>query len=328
MTSRPLNRLRQNLGDNRELAVIYGILLLVIGIGVLLSPDFRTSDNLFNVMRQAVPLGLIAVGQTVIIIAGGIDLSVGATISLVAVYTSGLMRGQSDFGAIALVVLIVTGMALLVGLVNAWVSTALRVPPFIATLGTGSIVQGLVLLYTKSPVGRISPGWEFFAEGMIGPVPFPVIFLALLVLLTHLMLTRTVIGRYVFALGGSEVVARWSGIQTRRTLYFAFLFCSFTAALCGLFLTSRMGIGDPQVGGLSYDRYDLDSIAAVLIGGTRLGGGKGSVLGTIAGVLILLTLNNLFNLIGVTSYYQWIIKGIIVLFAVAVYSINRRGTQP
>lgn len=319
-----ISRVRQSLGDNRELALIYGILLVVFGAGLLLSPDFRTTENLFNVLRQAVPLGIIAVGQTIIILAGGIDLSVGATISLVAVYTTGLMRGQEGVGAIVFVLPVVIGMALLVGLCNAWVSTALRVPPFIATLGTGAIVQGLVLLYTKSPIGNIPDEWEYFAEGMIGPIPFPVIFLIVLVLLTHIMLTRTVIGRYVIATGGSEVVARWSGIQTQRTLLFAFLFCSFTAALCGLFLTSRMGVGDPQVGGLSYDRYDLDSIAAVLIGGTRLGGGKGSVLGTLAGVLILLMLNNIFNLIGVTTYYQWIIKGIIILFAVAVYAVNRR----
>jgi ribose transport system permease protein len=130
------------------------------------------------------------------------------------------------------------------------------------------------------------------------------------------------LGRHIVATGGSEVVARWSGIRTKRIIMFAYMFCSLTAAMTGLFLTSRMAIGDPLVGGLNYDRFDLDSIAAVLIGGTRLGGGKGGVMGTVAGVLILSVLNNIFNLIGVSPYYQWIIKGLIVLAAVAL-SVRR-----
>ncbi len=313
-------KLQQFLHNNTELVRIYGILLLIIVAASIASPDFRTAQNLFNVLRQSVALGLVSIGQTIVILTGGIDLSVGSTISLVAVYTSGLMAGQEGLGIILGVVLATLGGALLVGAVNAAVITQLRVTPFIATLSVASIVQGLVLLYAKTPKGAISPEFRYFAEGMAGPVPVPVIFLALLLIATFVMLTRTVWGRYIYATGGSEVVARLSGIRTKLIILFAYMFCSLTAGLSGLFLTSRMGIGDPQVGGLNFDRFDLDSIAAVLIGGTRLGGGKGSIIGTIAGVLIVTVLNNIFNLTGVSTFYQWIVKGVIILVAVAAYT--------
>jgi ribose transport system permease protein len=230
------------------------------------------------------------------------------------------MAGQA--GVILKVVSLTTAMAMAVGLANGLIVTRFKVAPFITTLGLGAIVQGFVLLYAKRPVGRISPGWNFFAEGMLGPVPFPVIFLGVLVLLTALFLTRTVAGRHLVATGGSEAIARLSGIRTSWVILYTYIFCSFTAGLTGLFMTSRMAIGDPQVGGLNYDRFDLDSIAAVLIGGTRLGGGKGSVFGTLAGVLIVSVLNNIFNLVDVSTYYQWIIKGLIIIGAVAIYSLR------
>ncbi len=317
---RRIGRLQRLVQENAELFIIYGILIVIAGISALAMPAFRTPQNLFNVLRQAVALGMVSVGQTFVILAAGIDLSVGATISLVAVYTSGLMDGRPGLQVIAPIVLLMLAVALLVGLVNGWVITKLKVPPFITTLGMGSILQGFVLLYAKRPVGRISPGWNFLAEGMIGPVPFPVLFWLALLLLAAVLSTRTVLGRHIVATGGSETIARWSGIRTTRVISFAYMFCSFTAALTAFFLTSRTGVGDPQVGGLDYGRFDLDSITAVLIGGTRLGGGKGSVIGTLAGVLILSILNNIFNLANVSPYFQWIIKGIIVLVAVAIYA--------
>lgn len=327
-TAKPkLSQLQQFLHNNTELVRIYGILLLIIIAAAIASPDFRTADNLFNVLRQSVALGLVSAGQTLVILTGGIDLSVGSTISLVAVYTSGLMAGQAGLGIILGVILATLGGALLVGAINAAVITQLRVTPFIATLSIASIVQGLVLLYAKTPKGAISPGFRYFAEGMVGPVPVPVIFLALLLIATFVLLTRTVWGRYIYATGGSEIVARLSGIRTKLILLFAYMFCSLTAGLSGLFLTSRMGIGDPQVGGLNFDRFDLDSIAAVLIGGTRLGGGKGSIIGTLAGVLIVAVLNNIFNLTGVSTFYQWIVKGLIILVAVAAYTFIKSDDQ-
>jgi ribose transport system permease protein len=191
-------------------------------------------------------------------------------------------------------------------------------------MAVGSLVQGIVLMYTKRPKGRISPWWGYFANGTFGPVPVAVLFLILAIVVAHFLLTRTVLGRYIFATGGSERSARLSGIRTQRVILFTYLFSSFMAALSALFLISRMGVGDPQVGGLNYDLYDLNSIAAVLVGGTALTGGVGSIIGTVAGFLIVSLLNNIFNLVGVNTFFQWIIRGLIILAAVAVYRMQRK----
>ncbi len=317
------NRWSRLVDDHRELLTISAVLLALVIIAVVATPKFSSSRNLFNVLRQAVALGLVSVGQTAAILVGGIDLSVGATISLVGVYTTGLMANYASPGAVVLIVLAMILLALVIGFTNSLVITRLHVAPFIATMGIGAIVQGMVLMYAKRPGGKIAPGWDFFAEGMIGPVPFPVLFLLVFVVLTGLYLRRTATGRHIVATGGSEMIARLSGIVTWRVISYAYMFSTFMAALSALYLTSRLGAGDPLMGGLAYDRYDLDSITAVLIGGTRLGGGKGGVAGTIVGVLIVSVLNNMFNLTGVNPYMQWVIKGLIFIGAVAIYASRR-----
>ena len=307
-----------------EIVTIY-ILLFVIAIaGAVFTRDFLKPQNLMNIFLQSVALGLVAIGQTFVILGGGIDLSVGATISMVAVYTSGLMAGSPAVGVAIPVLLLTICMALAVGLLNSLLVSRLRIAPFIATMAVGSLIQGVVLMYAKRPKGRISPWWGYFANGTLGPIPFAVLFLVLAVVVSHLILTRTVLGRHIFATGGSERSARLSGIRTERTILFTYVFSSFMAALSALFLISRMGVGDPQVGGLNYDLFDLNSIAAVLVGGTALTGGIGGVIGTVAGFLIVSLLNNIFNLVGVNTFYQWIIRGLIILGAVALYRMQRK----
>ena len=314
---------RRMLDEQRDVLIIVGILLGIILLAAIFVPDFRSVKNLSNVLRQAVGLGIVSVGQTLAILVGGIDLSVGATISLVNVYAAGFMARYTAPLMVAGMVGALLLLGLVIGFVNANIITRFRLAPFIATMGVGAVLQGVVLQFAKKPGGKIAPGWEFFAEGKIGPVQFPVIFLASLVAITWMLLSRTVWGRHVKATGGSEQAARLSGVQTRRVTAFAYMFCSLMAAITGLYLTARMGAGDPRVGGLEYERFDLDSITAVLIGGTRLGGGKGSIIGTLAGVLIVSYLNNIFNLVGVSTYLQWVIKGLILLGAVAIYSVRR-----
>jgi ribose transport system permease protein len=311
------------LDENRDMVAIYLILLVIVCIALIAAPDFRSVGNWFNVLRQAVGLGVVSLGQTLVILSGGMDLSLGANMSLVAVYASGWMAGRAGWGVILPVVLATSLMGMFVGLINGTFVTRLKVPPFLATMGVGAVVQGLVLLYAKHPVGKSSPEWIYFSEGMIGPIPFPVIILAVLTVLVYILVTRTTVGRHLIATGGNEEIARLSGIRTQRIILFAYIFCGLMAALAGLFMVSRMAIGDPQVGGLNYDRFDLDSIAAVLIGGTRLGGGKGSIAGTFAGVLIIAILNNIFNMMAISTYYQWIIKGIIILAAAAIFAARK-----
>lgn len=320
--TKPRGNFRRFLEDNADQISIYAILGIIILISAFVSEDFRTGQNAVNVLRQSVALGIIAIGQTVVILNGGIDLSVGSTISLIAVLGSGLMNSEPGFFVFMPAVLIALAVAAVIGVANGFVVTFLKVTPFIATLSIASIVQGILLLYTKVPVGGVSPEWRFFAEGQIGPVPFPIIFLILLIVGTYILLTRTTLGKHLIATGADATVARLSGIRTTQVTIFAYMFCSVAAGLTGLYLMSRMGIGDPQVGGLNFDRFDLDSIAAVLIGGTRLGGGKGSVIGTVAGVLIVAVLNNIFNLTEVSTFYQWIVKGLIIIGAVAVYTLR------
>jgi ribose transport system permease protein len=312
---------------NIEVVTIYLILVVLVILGAVLAHGFLKTQNILNILLQSVALGLVAIGQTFVIIGGGIDLSVGATISMVAVYASGLMAGSPALGVAIPVLLLAFCMALAVGALNAFLVTRLRIAPFIATMAVGSIVQGIVLMYTKRPKGRISPWWGYFANGMVGPVPFAVLFLVVAIIIAHFVLTRTVRGRHILATGGNERSARLSGIQTGRVLLFTYMFSSFMAALSALFLISRMGIGDPQVGGLNYDLYDLNSIAAVLVGGTALGGGVGGVIGTVAGFLIVSLLNNVFNLMQVSTFYQWPIKGLIILAAAAAFSMQRRRRQ-
>lgn len=311
--------------EQRDVIIIVGILLGIVILAGGFIPEFRTARNLINVLRQGVALGIVSVGQTLAILVGGIDLSVGASISLVDVYATGFMAKYTAPWMVAGMVVVLLSLGLFIGFVNANIVTRFKLAPFIATMGVGAILQGLVLQFAKKPGGKIAPGWEFFAEGKFGPIPFPVVFLAALIGITWLMLSRTVWGRHLKATGGSILTARLSGVRTRRVTTIAYMFCSLMAAITGLYLTSRMGAGDPRVGGLEYERFDLDSIAAVLIGGTRLGGGKGSIIGTLAGVLIVSYLNNIFNLVGVNTYLQWIIKGLILLGAVAVYSVRRDG---
>ena len=314
---------RRFLDEQRDVLIIYGLLGLILLLAAIYIPEFRHPANFINVLRQSVALGIVSVGQTLAILVGGIDLSVGATISLMNVYSSGFMAKYTTLPLVLGMVVALLALGLFFGFVNANIITRLRVAPFIATMGVGAVIQGMVLLYAKKPGGRITPGWAYFAEGEIGPIPFPVVFLFVLVAVTWVLLSKTIWGRHVKATGGSELIARLSGVETRRVITFAYMFCGAMAAVTGMYLASRMGAGDPRVGGLQYDRFDLDSITAVLIGGTRLGGGKGGVIGTIAGVLIVSVLNNIFNLMGVNPYLQWIIKGLILLGAVAIYSARR-----
>ena len=318
-------RWRRFVDEQRDVLVVYAILLGIVLLAYIFLPDFRGAGNFLNVLRQSVSLGIASVGQTLVILVGGIDLSVGATISLTNVYSSGFMANFTSPGLVVLMVIALLAVGLFIGFINANVVTRLKVAPFIATMGVGAIIQGLVLLYAKKPGGSITDAWAFFAAGRIGPIPFPVIFLAVLIAITWVLLNKTVWGQHLKATGGSELIARLSGVETRQVTTYAYMLCSLMAAVTGMYLASRMGAGDPRVGGLQYERFDLDTITAVLIGGTRLGGGKGGVIGTVAGVLIVSVLNNVFNLVGVNPYFQWIIKGSILLAAVAVYSVRQNG---
>ncbi len=298
--------------------IVYFVLVSLIVATSLLSDIFLTSRNIQNLLRQVVPLGLVSVGQTFAILTAGIDLSIGSVVSMASCLTTGMILGREPL--ILPVVAFVIVAALFIGFCNGFVITRTRVHPLIVTLGMMSVVQGGLLLYTKSPVGSVPPLFDFLAWGQVWFIPFPIFLFAAVAAAGIFILRRTTLGRYVYATGGNEEVARLSGIKTDRVKIVTYMICSFTAAVTGIFLASRMGMGDPLVG----ERYMLDSILPVLIGGTSLTGGKGGISATIAGVFIFAILSNALNLLDVSAYWQWIIKGLIIIVAVAFYTKKRR----
>lgn len=300
--------------QDRNTVIVYLVLVGLIVATSLLSDIFLTSRNIQNLLRQVVPLGLVSVGQTFAILTAGIDLSIGSVVSVASCLTTGMILGRDPLilPVLALVIL----LALFIGFCNGFVITRTRVHPLIVTLGMMSVVQGGLLLYTKSPVGSVPAVFDFLAWGKVWFVPFPIFLFAAVASSGIFILRRTTLGRYVYATGGNEEVARLSGIKTDRVKIITYMICSFTAALTGIFLASRMGMGDPLVG----ERYMLDSILPVLIGGTSLSGGRGGIGATIAGVFIFAILSNALNLLDVSAYWQWIIKGLIIIVAVAFYT--------
>ena len=299
--------------QDRTTIFVYLVLVGLVVATSLLSDVFLTPRNIQNLLRQVVALGMVSVGQTFAILTAGIDLSIGSVVSMASCLTTGMILGREPliFPVVALVIV----LALFIGFSNGFIITRTRVHPLIVTLGMMSVVQGGLLLYTKSPVGSVPPSFDFLAWGMVWVVPFPIFLFGAVAAAGIFILRRTTFGRYVYATGGNEEVARLSGIKTARVKIVTYMICSFTAALTGIFLASRMGMGDPLVG----ERYMLDSILPVLIGGTSLTGGKGGVGATIAGVFIFAILSNALNLLDVSAYWQWIVKGLIIIVAVAFY---------
>ena len=304
--------------QDRNTIIVYFVLLGLIVATSLMSDIFLTSRNIQNLLRQVVPLGLVSVGQTFAILTAGIDLSIGSVVSMASCLTTGMILGREPL--ILPVVAFVIVLALFIGFCNGFVITRTRVHPLIVTLGMMSVIQGGLLLYTKSPIGSVPPVFDYLAWGKVWFFPFPIFLFAAIAAAGIFILRRTTFGRYVYATGGNEEVARLSGIKTDRVKIMTYMICSFTAAAAGIFLASRMGMGDPLVG----ERYMLDSILPVLIGGTSLSGGKGGISATIAGVFIFAILSNALNLLDVSAYWQWIIKGLIIIVAVAFYTNKRR----
>jgi len=291
--------------------IVYGVLMALILASSVTSDVFPTSRNFNNLIRQAVALGIVSIGQTLVLLTAGIDLSVGSVISLTTCLTTGLIHGRGDL--VLPVIALVIVAALFIGFCNGVLIVKTRVSPLIVTLAMMSVVQGAVFLYTKGPVGEVPQSFSFIAWGKFGFMPFPIFILATVAAAGIILQRQTTFGRSLFAIGGNEEVARRSGIHVDRIKVATYMICSFAAALTGIFLSSRMGQGDPLAG----ERYMIDSIIPALIGGTSLMGGKGGIVGTIAGISILTIVSNILNLLNVETYWQWVVTGVIVIVAVA-----------
>ena len=292
----------------------YGLLmafLVLVVVLALLSPAFLTSRNLLNIVRQTSIHGIMAVGMTLVILTGGIDLSVGSLLAL-----AGILCATLDHlgWPVALVVALTLLFGSLLGLVNGVVITRGKVTPFVVTLGTMSIFRGTALYFTNAqPISEFSPTLRFLGAGQIlGWLPVPILVFLLSVGAVAVLLRRTRLGRHLYAIGGNLQAARLCGIPVERTTTAAYVLCGVTAAMSAVILTARLNAAEAIAG----TGDELDVIASVVIGGTSLSGGRGSVWGTLLGALLIGTINNGMNLLGISPYFQLILKGAVIVAAV------------
>ena len=298
---------------NGPIFAVYLFIILLFIVGATQSERFLSVRNLTNVARQSAFLGIVALGQMLVILTAGIDLSVGSLVKLSILVSAIVMNGDSANHGIAIAATLALG--LVVGLVHAFLVNELKIAPFIVTLASLGILRGISLSISDSPVGKASREFLMFYVQKIGPVPVIALMFFALLILTMLLLRYTVFGKHLFAIGGNEEVARLSGVPVKRVRYGVYVICSLTASVTGLLWLSRMGVGDPAIG----DGIELQAITAVIIGGTSLFGGRASVLGTLGGVLLLGVTANLLVMLGVNQFIQGLIQGLIIVAAVAIY---------
>ncbi|WP_019813378.1 ABC transporter permease [Saccharomonospora saliphila] len=300
------------------LVLIIGSVLVGLSGGVLLD-----QGGVLNILTRSTALGLVAIGQTMVILTGKLDLSVAYLVGLCSLIGAETMAG--DPGMIVPAVLLTLAVAAGVGLANGLIVTKLKVNAFIATLGTGLVIRGYLEHSYDGPSGNVPRLFQHLGYDRIGPVPVSAFLMLGLALLAWWFLTRTRGGYHVYAVGGDEEVARFSGIRTERTVLTVHVLCSVAAGLAGLFLASRLGSGAPWVGTDAV--YDLESIAAVVLGGTLLAGGRGGIAGTVGGVLILATLDTVFDDLGVDPFFKDVVRGVVLIVAVALYARRRRTSR-
>jgi ribose transport system permease protein len=308
--------------DPLDLLVNYGI-WAALGIAILVStvsaPHFLSAANIHDLMSATAVLGIVSVGQTVVILSGGIDLSVGMVMGLVTVLTNGIMNGDP---ALALpMVFLGVAIGLAIGFANGVLLVLTRVDPLILTFGMLSILTGAIFVYTDRTIGSAPGNFRQIAEGTLGPFPMLFVVMLLAALIAWLLLTRTRFGCQVYAIGGSEEHARRAGIAIGRMKVAIYTLSGLFAGIAGVGLAARDRSGYTLAG----QGFELDSIVAVVLGGTSLAGGRGSVLGTIAGVLFLTILSNGLNLAGISPYTQQVVKGVVVVAAVVLYSRKRQA---
>ena len=304
------------------------IVLIVVFIACLIAvtihdggtSEFLSVDNVREMFVRSVALGIVAAGQTLVILGASLDLSVGWVVGLGSILAAETMNGQDSRIVLGVLAVLLFGAG--VGLVNGLVITKLRVNAFIATLGMALILRGYVEANYAGPVTGVPDGFQRLGFESVGPVPVSVVLLLAVVAGAWLLLRYSRFGNRLYAVGGDEEVAKLSGVRTHRVIILAHVLCAVAAAITGLFIASRLGAGSPTIaieGG-----YDLESIAAVVLGGTYLLGGRGGVLGTLAGVFILAMLDNTFNQLEVNAFAKDVARGVIIIAAVAAYSVRWR----
>lgn len=311
-----------------KLSLPAAVVLAGLSIGFFVVVALATSETaqlsgqgIAGLLQRMVALGLVAIGQTFVILVGSIDLSVAALISAVAVFASHIMQG--DPVMIVPAVLLCLAFCVAVGFVNGALVAYGGINPLIATLGTGLIIQGVLAASFGALQGSVAREFQLIAYGGVLGVPYSLLLLAVLSVVAAFMLDRTLFGARIYAVGGNSDGARLAGIRTERVILSAHIVASLFAGAAGLYLAARLQSGTPWIGRDGI--YDLESIAVTVIGGTVLAGGKGGVAGTLAGVLLFASLDAAFNMLGIDAFLKQVLRGAIVIAAVAVHAVRTKG---
>lgn len=308
------------------------VLILICMVFAYLQPAFVSERNIFNVLRQVSIYGLLAVGMTFVILTGGIDLSIGSVLAFAGLVGASVEKGgrgllsvgaageAAGYGVPAALAAAI-GVGLIAGLLQGLTVTKLKVPPFIVTLGGMSVFRGAALLWSSGqPISAFRDEYKYIGQGFIGPVPIPVIIFLACAVIGFIVLTYSRYGRHIYAIGGNLEAARLSGLNTGQLLLSVYVISGFFAGLSGFLLSSRLNSAE-QVAGVG---YELTVIAGVVIGGTSLFGGEGGIFGTVVGILLIGVLSNGLTLLNVNPYYQQIVVGLIIVFAVFFDQIIKR----
>lgn len=296
------NKFKENLDKYKSLI---GLVLLCVVI-TFVSPAFMTLSNITNVFTQVSTNAIIAVGMTFVILTGGIDLSVGSTVAISGAFAASIIKSTNN---VFLAVLAASIVGIVIGLINGLLISKGKLQAFIATLATMTIFRGATLVFTNgTPISKLPENFVNIGNGKLGFIPIPVIITVIVLVIAIYVLTQTRFGRYLYALGGNEDSARLSGINTTKIKTLVYVISGFASSIAGVIIASRIGSASPNAG----TGFELDAIAAVVIGGTSLAGGEGRITGTLIGALIIGVLNNGLNLMNVSPFYQSIVKGLVI----------------
>lgn len=305
--------------ENPGIVVIF---IFVILLFTILSRNFLTLGNLTNILIQNADIAIIAIGQTFVIITAGIDVSVGTSV-VVSSYITGILISAGYNVVLSIIAGLLIGI--LIGLINGLVVTKLKVTPFITTLGMMSIGRGLVYVYSQGiPIsGLKNPAFTWLANGKIVFIPTPIVLVFIVGLLAYILLNNMKIGRHVYALGCNEEAAKLAGISITKTIVFVYVMAGLLASLSGMLLTARLSSATASLG----SGMEMTSIAAVVLGGSSLSGGKGGVIGSVIGAYLMACLANGFVLLGVNPYWQTVVTGAIIILAVAMDQIRQKSNS-
>ncbi|MCR1786462.1 ABC transporter permease [Nocardioides carbamazepini] len=315
-------------GTLTSTGIVLAVLAGAVVVGTILTGiegrNFFSTGNLRDILTATSVLGFIAIGQTLVVLGGSLDLSVPFVASLTGVVAGGVMAGES--GRVVPGVLVGIALAALIGLVNGLVVSILKVHGFIATLGMGLVISGYIASTYQGNHGSAPRSFRTIGISFLGPVPVSTLIMLGCALLAIVLLRRTRLGHHLYAVGGNPEVARLSGVRTAVPVIAAHVLCSVLAGFAGLLLLARLSVGNPTIG--SQGQYDLMSIAAVVLGGTVLAGGKGNVTGTLAGVAIFAVMDNVMAVMETDPFLRNVVRGVVIVAAVAVYSRRSIGRRP